>query len=184
MAGKEAGFVYIRISRDLTLPYPFALARIEDARGPLPLLADPYPVVSTVPFRVRAMGSPVGPTGHIYVRPEFEITGTGDSSKVKEYLVEFSERVKEGIENGKAPGCLFYDFVWNEDDTKFRCRERYDSPKAMVNHIQYCGDLFPPLFEMGVKCVRFELIGTKELLSDKALRATCAPFDPEYFIQQ
>lgn len=124
------------------------------------------------------------PEGRIYLRPEFKITAQGDSGEVKKYLVQFSQRVKEGIENGKESGTLSYDFIWKEDDTLFQCIEAYNSPKALADHMENTSNLVEGLLALGVELVGCEMIGTKQAISDQSMREKCAGFNPEYFIQE
>lgn len=117
----------------------------------------------------------------VTLRPEFKVTAP--PQKVKDYLVKFIDRVEEGLKDGKSPGVLHYDFLWNEDNTKFQCREMYESSKALSDHITYTGDLFGPMFEMGVELVSCEVFCPKEATSDETFMGHMKEFNAKVFIK-
>lgn len=57
----------------------------------------------------------------------------------------------------QAPGCLHYDWVWTSDNRHVQCRELYDGPKAVCDHMDYTSDLLPGFVALGVKVESVEV---------------------------
>lgn len=120
----------------------------------------------------------------IGVRPEFTVPADCDVDAVKAYLLKFVARVAEGMENGKAVGCLHYDFVWNSDNTKFQCREFYATTKDLCDHVAYTGDLYPGLWATGAQLSNTEVTCTKKHTEDDEFMKQCKGFNATLYYMQ
>lgn len=100
----------------------------------------------------------------VSLRPEFVVTG--DAAEIKKYLQKFVDRVEEGVKTGKDPGCLNYEFLWNDDLTRFQAREMYSSPELCSVHFDWTADLVPGLLALGVELDNSEVMCNKKATED------------------
>jgi quinol monooxygenase YgiN len=124
----------------------------------------------------------VGTPNVVVVQPLYEVTG--DVAKVREYLLKFTEAVRQGVDDGKESGCVHFDFCWQEDDSHFQVREGYRNAKAVSDHFANVGHLFADCLALGVRMVRMEVLGPAEELKDEGLRALIAEYKPVYYFVQ